>query len=101
MIPTVLASGATCLISAIWSATGFMSVVPVTFAPGASLLATSSADTGSVTAVNKTGTSVIAWAAPIALGVAMAKTRSRSASPANRFEIVATVAASACAFCSS
>lgn len=76
-MPTLVASGLICLMRPIWSATGFMSLVPVTLPPGASFDATRSADLGSVTAVNTIGTLVMAWAAACAAGVAMASTRSR------------------------
>ena len=99
-MPTVLASGLSFLIRAICSATGFMSDVPVTLAPGASADATSLAATGSVTAVNRTGVSAMACAAACADGVAMASTRSRSAE-ANVVAIVVLVAASVWAFFSS
>jgi len=63
MMPTVLASGLILVIRPSCSATGFMSVVPVTLPPGASFEATSFAATGSVTAPNRIGMSVIALAA--------------------------------------
>ena len=76
MMPTVLASGFTVLTSLICSATGFRSVVPLTLPPGASLLLTSCAATGSVTAVNRMGVLVMTCADAWAVGVAMARTRS-------------------------
>ena len=77
-----------------------MSEVPDTLWPGASIDSTSLAATGSVTAVNSTGVSVMAWAAAWADGVAMASTRSRPA-VAKVVEIEVTVAWSALPFFSS
>ena len=59
MIATFFASGISCLPSAICCETGFMSDVPVRFAPGASLEATRPEPAGSVTAVKSTGISPV------------------------------------------
>ena len=99
-MPTRVASGLRRLTSSSCSFTGFASEVPVALPPGASRLSTRSAETGSVTAVNRIGTSVMAWRAAWAVGVAIARTRSRSAE-ANVPAIEAAVDWSPWAFCSS
>ena len=53
-----------------------MSLVPVAMPPGFSIESTNFADTGSVTAVNKAGTSVDRLANVCAAGVAIPNTRS-------------------------
>ena len=63
-------------------------------------LTTRPAPTGSVTAVKRTGLSVIALARACAVGVATPRTRSRS-SPANFWAMLAVVAMSPSAFCRS
>ena len=99
-MPTFFASGTSSLSrSSCWS-TGATSEVPVTLAPGASSESISSADTGSVTAVNRTGVSWMFCAVACAAGVATDSTRSRS-SPANPCAMVRAVDCSPLAFCSS
>lgn len=100
MMPTDLAPGSSCLTSLIWSATGFMSVVPVTLPPGASAKSTRPASTGSVTAVKSTGLSVTAWASDCADGVAMPRMRS-SPEDAKLEAMFVAVAWSPEAFCTS
>ena len=74
--PTVCVSGRICFSRPICSFTGVRSEEPVTLPPGASLLATSFASAGSVTAVTRTGISVVCPATACAAGVAIARIRS-------------------------
>ena len=76
MIATVFASGMSCLPRAICWDTGFISDVPVRFAPGASLEATSPEAAGSVTAVKRTGMVEVFSFTAEAEGVATARIRS-------------------------
>ena len=73
---TFFASGISCLPSAICCATGFISDVPVRFAPGASLEAIRPEPAGSVTAVKRTGISEVFSLIADAQGVATARIRS-------------------------
>ena len=97
-MPTVLASGTSWVSSRACSSTGFMSLVPETLPPGASLLATRPEAAGSVTAVTRMGMSRVACAAACAAGVAMARIRSTS-SLTNFVAMVAHTVCSPWAFC--
>ena len=73
-----MASGTTCNKRSICSATGVISLVPVTLVPGASLLSTSPASGKLVIAVPTMGISSVADAITCAAGVAMARITSAS-----------------------
>ena len=73
----IFASGTSWCSSSIWSTTGFMSDVPVTLQPGASLSSTGPDAAKSVMAVHTTGMSAVAPATACAAGVAMARIKSQ------------------------
>src|SRR5690606_41857634 len=70
-IPTRLASGTTCLISSTWRSSDKASDTPVTLVPLGSVLGTSCAATGSVTAEKTTGIELVAATTAWADGVAI------------------------------
>ncbi len=76
MMPTFVTFGITFCNNSTCFEIGDISLVPVAIPPGFFIESTNFADTGSVTAVNKTGTSVDRLAKVCAAGVAIPKTRS-------------------------
>ncbi len=76
MMPTFFTLGITFCSNSTCFEIGDMSLVPVAMPSGFSIVLTNFADTGSVTAVNNTGTSVDRFDNVCAAGVAIPKTKS-------------------------